>query len=94
MNEEDFAEDDESEFFFEKQTKIMPPPIVNSHLILPKKANAEIPVRNNSTNFVDIEPIENSLNRKYTFENIRRRFVQPICARRRARRRRIAGQNL
>ena len=49
-----------------------------------EKSKAEILIKNSTTNFVDIEPIENSLNPKYTFDKFRRRFVQSICARRSA----------
>lgn len=75
MNEEDFEEDDDGEFFFEKQSKNFAPPPINKNLNYAEKAKTEIPVRNNSTNFVDIEPIENSLNVKYTFE----KFVVGSC---------------
>ena len=76
MDENDFEEDDDGEYFFEKQKKhfSVPPPIVNG-FNYKDKPKTEIPVRNNSTNFVDIEPIENSLNVKYTFE----KFVVGSC---------------
>ena len=76
MNEEDFAEDDDGDFFFEKQTKSYnPPPVVNNNFSYADKSRTEIPAKNSSTNFVDIEPIENSLNVKYTFE----KFVVGSC---------------
>jgi chromosomal replication initiator protein len=71
---DDYADDDEPEFFFEKQNSITnPPPTNNSNYI--ERPKLEIPVKNSSTNFVDIEPIENSLNAKYTFE----KFVVGSC---------------
>ena len=75
MNEEDFAEDDDGEFFFEKQSKNFTPPPVSNGFNYVEKAKTEIPTKNSSTNFVDIEPIENSLNVKYTFE----KFVVGSC---------------
>ncbi len=79
MNEEGYSEeDDDGEFFFEKQTKNFNPPASNgntSGFNRVEKPKIGIPVRNNSTNFVDIEPIENSLNVKYTFE----KFVVGSC---------------
>ncbi len=79
MNEEGYSEeDDDAEFFFEKQTKSFNPPNVNrqmNNFNYVEKPKTEIPLRNNSTNFVDIEPIENSLNVKYTFE----KFVVGSC---------------
>ncbi len=76
MDEEDFEEDDDGEYFFEKQKKNFspPPPVVNG-FNYKDKPKTEMPVRSNSTNFVDIEPIENSLNVKYTFE----KFVVGSC---------------
>ena len=75
MNEEDFAEDDDGEFFFEKQSKNFTPQPINNGFNYAEKAKTEIPAKNSSTNFVDIEPIENSLNVKYTFE----KFVVGSC---------------
>ncbi len=78
MNEEDFSDEDDAEFFFEKQSKNFTPPTINGKtngFNYIEKPKTEIPVRNNSTNFVDIEPIENSLNVKYTFE----KFVVGSC---------------
>lgn len=79
MNEEDFSDEDDAEFFFEKQPKIFAPPTVNgnngSAFNYIEKPKTEIPVKNTPTHFVDIEPIENSLNVKYTFE----KFVVGSC---------------
>jgi chromosomal replication initiator protein len=75
MNEEDFAEDDDGEFFFEKQSKNFTPPPISNGFNYAEKAKTDIPAKNSSTNFVDIEPIENSLNVKYTFE----KFVVGSC---------------
>ncbi|MBA3694735.1 MAG: chromosomal replication initiator protein DnaA, partial [Acidobacteria bacterium] len=73
MNEGDFADDDDTEFFFkEKQTKN--PAISNGFNFIEKSKN-EVSIKSSSTNFVDIEPIENSLNRKYTFNT----FVVGSC---------------
>ena len=69
LKDEDF-DDDEVEFFFEKQrtaTNSFPIPMNSSNYIEKPKANP--------TNFVDIEPIENSLNPKYTFQT----FVVGSC---------------
>jgi chromosomal replication initiator protein len=70
-----FADDeDETEFFFEKQNSITnPQPSNNTNYI--ERPKVEIPIKNSSTNFVDIEPIENSLNIKYTFKT----FVVGSC---------------
>ncbi len=72
MNEDKF-EDDDAEFFFEKQNKNFTPP--GSGFKFTEQTKPEIHVRSVSTNFVDIEPIENSLNAKYTFE----KFVVGSC---------------
>jgi chromosomal replication initiator protein len=74
QNKEHFADDDEPEFLFEKQNSITNPQPSNAHNYI-ERPKAEIPVKNSSTNFVDIEPIENSLNSKYTFE----KFVVGSC---------------
>ncbi len=78
MNDDEF-QDDDAEFFFEKQTK---PQIVPAQMSLPnnnynftEKTKPEVSTKKTSTNFVDIEPIENSLNAKYTFE----KFVVGSC---------------
>lgn len=79
MNEEDFSDEDDAEFFFEKQSKNYTPPITNGNtgnsFSYIEKPKTEIPVKNSPTHFVDIEPIENSLNVKYTFE----KFVVGSC---------------
>jgi chromosomal replication initiator protein len=69
---EDFLEDDEEgEFFFEKQK-----PNGNTMAFnIMENSVPPNPVKNTTTNFVDIEPIENSLNRKYKFES----FVVGAC---------------
>jgi chromosomal replication initiator protein len=70
-----FADDDDADFFpFEKQNSITnPQPSNNTNYI--ERPKTEVPVKNSSTNFVDIEPIENSLNIKYTFQT----FVVGSC---------------
>ncbi len=74
LDDEDFADDDDGEFFFEKQNSI-----VNSahtpNLNFAEKSKPETLTKTSSTNFVDIEPIENSLNAKYTFN----KFVVGSC---------------
>ncbi len=67
-------EDDDDEFFFEKQHISSSSNKQNSFDFL-EKSKSETLVKNNTTNFVDIEPIENSLNRKYTFNT----FVVGSC---------------
>jgi chromosomal replication initiator protein len=64
MTDEDF--DEEVEFLFEKN-RITPNPFPTNGANFADKAKIEIPQKTNPTNFVDIEPIENSLNPKYTF---------------------------
>lgn len=67
---EDFFDEDDADFFFDKHTKNAAAP-------------AEVEVKNNApgliksapTNFVDIEPIEDSLNPKYSFD----KFVVGAC---------------
>ncbi len=74
MDEENYAdEDDDGEFFFEKQ--LTPAPVRQNSFDFLEKSKPDIPVKNSTTNFVDIEPIENSLNRKYTFNT----FVVGSC---------------
>jgi chromosomal replication initiator protein len=77
MKKNDFSDDD-AEFFFEKQTKITLLRIANKHLTegqsYIEKSKPEI-CKKRFDNFVDIEPIENSLNAKYTFE----KFVVGSC---------------
>ena len=72
MSDEDFVED-EAEFFFEKQNKVVKS--AENHQNFAETPKPEISPRSNSTNFVDIEPIENSLNPKYTFQT----FVVGSC---------------
>ncbi|HXH69584.1 MAG TPA: chromosomal replication initiator protein DnaA [Pyrinomonadaceae bacterium] len=69
---EDFVED-EAEFFFEKQNKVVKPAANNFNFV--ESSKPEVSPRSVSTNFVDIEPIENSLNPKYTFQT----FVVGSC---------------
>jgi chromosomal replication initiator protein len=64
-------EDEEEEFFFEKQQSA---PKANNFNFL-EQPKPEILVSAGTTNFVDIEPIENSLNPKYTFST----FVVGSC---------------
>lgn len=73
MKEEIFADDD-AEFFFEKPGNFTNPP-KNNGLDYIDKPKPEVLIKNSSTNFVDIEPIENSLNPKYTFD----KFVVGAC---------------
>ncbi|MGI8640145.1 MAG: chromosomal replication initiator protein DnaA [Pyrinomonadaceae bacterium] len=77
MDEENFKEDDDGEFFFEKQNGASNSNKQNSQNSFDflEKPKPEALIRNNTTNFVDIEPIENSLNRKYTFNT----FVVGSC---------------
>lgn len=65
-------EDEEDEFFFEKQNTTANQQ--NSFNFI-EKSKPETLQKSSSTNFVDIEPIENSLNRKYTFQT----FVVGSC---------------
>jgi chromosomal replication initiator protein len=72
LPEQNFSEDEEDEdFFFEKQTN----PVKSNGFNFLEKSKPEAAVRNITTNFVDIEPIENSLNPKYTFQT----FVVGSC---------------
>ncbi len=73
MNEEDFAAEDDDEFFFEKQKTITGSR--QNSFNFSEKAKPDVLPKSGSTNFVDIEPIENSLNRKYTFPT----FVVGSC---------------
>jgi len=63
LPEENFLEDD-ADFFFEKQTTATNS---NNFNTLEKTRPDSLPKPNTTTNFVDIEPIENSLNQKYSF---------------------------
>ena len=76
LDERNFAseEDDDDDFFFEKQHISSVPNKQNSFDFL-EKSKPESSVKSSTTNFVDIEPIENSLNRKYTFDT----FVVGSC---------------
>jgi chromosomal replication initiator protein len=65
--------DDDAEFFFEKQNSFSAAPVSGALNI--DKPKPEVLIKNSSTNFVDIEPIENSLNPKYTFD----KFVVGAC---------------
>ena len=69
LPERSFLDDDDEDFFFEKQNSS-----ANKFNFLENK-KSDILIRSNTTNFVDIEPIENSLNAKYTFE----KFVVGSC---------------
>ena len=71
LPEENFSEDDETDFFFEKQ-KVS---TNQNNFNFLENSRPDALVKNNSTNFVDIEPIENSLNPKYTFQT----FVVGSC---------------
>jgi len=73
MKEEIFADDD-AEFFFEKPSNFTNQPKNNGSDYI-DKPKPEVLIKNSSTNFVDIEPIENSLNPKYTFD----KFVVGAC---------------
>ena len=73
LKDKDF-DDDEVEFFFEKQ-RAATNPFPSNGSNFAEKPKQEVLARNNSTNFVDIEPIENSLNPKYTFQT----FVVGSC---------------
>jgi len=73
-DEENFTEDDDGEFFFEKKNVIPNPNKQNSFDFF-EKSKPDALAKNGTTNFVDIEPIENSLNRKYTFNT----FVVGSC---------------
>jgi chromosomal replication initiator protein len=76
MQEETFAEDDDdAQFIPEKQTATAAPRGITNSFSQRENFNSEVLVKNSSTNFVDIEPIENSLNRKYTFPT----FVVGSC---------------
>ncbi|MBA2493291.1 MAG: chromosomal replication initiator protein DnaA [Acidobacteria bacterium] len=74
MDEENFTEDSDGEFFSKKQNIISNPHKQNGFDFL-EKSKSDTLIKNNTTNFVDIEPIENSLNRKYTFNT----FVVGSC---------------
>src|SRR5215203_1325812 len=72
--QEEFAdEDDDAEFFFERANSFSNAATANGNAFDTPKP--EILVKSSPTNFVDIEPIENSLNPKYTFD----KFVVGAC---------------
>jgi len=71
--QEGFDDDDDAEFFFERQTSFSTAATANGNGFDTPKP--EIIVKTSATNFVDIEPIENSLNPKYTFD----KFVVGAC---------------
>ncbi|MGI8555192.1 MAG: chromosomal replication initiator protein DnaA [Pyrinomonadaceae bacterium] len=68
LPEQSFLDDDETDFFFEKQN-------VSAGKFHFHENKTNVPIKSSTTNFVDIEPIENSLNAKYTFE----KFVVGSC---------------
>ncbi len=70
--QEEYADDD-AEFFFERPNSYSTPPNSNSYNL--DKPKPEGLIKTSATNFVDIEPIENSLNPKYTFD----KFVVGAC---------------
>ena len=72
--EGDYADDDDAEFFFEKQNKVLANGKKSNFDFLEKSPTTTL-TRETSTKFVDIEPIENSLNQKYTFN----KFVVGSC---------------
>ena len=74
MDETNLTDDDDEDFFFEKQHISSQPNKQNSFDFL-EKSKPETLAKSNTTNFVDIEPIENSLNRKYIFNT----FVVGSC---------------
>jgi chromosomal replication initiator protein len=72
--QEEFADnDDDAEFFFERATSFSGVANVNGNSF--DKTKPEVLIKPGATNFVDIEPIENSLNPKYTFD----KFVVGAC---------------
>ena len=75
VKEDIFADDDDdADFFFDNQ-KNFSATAKTSGLNFIDKPKTEVLQKNSSTNFVDIEPIENSLNQKYTFD----KFVVGAC---------------
>ena len=65
--------DDDPDFFFERPSSYATPQ--NSNGFNLDKPKPEVLIKSGATNFVDIEPIENSLNPKYTFD----KFVVGAC---------------
>jgi chromosomal replication initiator protein len=74
VKEELFADDDDADFFFDKQNNFSATAKTSGLNFIDKPKADNLP-KNGSTNFVDIEPIENSLNQKYTFD----KFVVGAC---------------
>ena len=71
---EEFAdEDDDAEFFFERQSSFSNAATAGGNVL--DLSKPEVLIKPGATNFVDIEPIENSLNPKYTFD----KFVVGAC---------------
>ncbi|MBS1794595.1 MAG: chromosomal replication initiator protein DnaA [Acidobacteria bacterium] len=70
--QEDYADDD-AEFFFERPNNYPTQPASTAYSLNAPKP--EVLIKPGATNFVDIEPIENSLNPKYTFD----KFVVGAC---------------
>ena len=64
-----------ADFFFEKQNSNDQSANFKMNLNFAEKSKHEVLTKSSSTNFVDIEPIENSLKRKYTFN----KFVVGSC---------------
>ena len=75
MDEENFDDDDDTDFFFDKHTKNSNAKNPPNAFEFAEKPKPESLIKSVSTNFVDIEPIENSLNPKYTFD----KFVVGAC---------------
>ena len=74
VKEEVFEDDDDADFFFDKKDNFSPTAKTSGLNFIDKPKTDNLP-KNVSTNFVDIEPIENSLNQKYTFD----KFVVGAC---------------
>ncbi len=70
--QEEYADDD-PESFFDRPSSYAAPSTLNGFNL--DKPKPEVLIKNSPTNFVDIEPIENSLNPKYTFD----KFVVGAC---------------
>jgi chromosomal replication initiator protein len=74
VEEEKLLEDDEA-FFFERPNGAASANSNGFSNLLDNSRQEVVPKSNATTNFVDIEPIENSLNQKYTFQT----FVVGSC---------------
>ncbi len=74
VKNEDFANDEDGDFFGDSKYSSANQSFAKGSGF-GTKPKSEILTKNSSTNFVDIEPIENSLNAKYTFE----KFVVGSC---------------